>query len=85
MNMAKKVSLELSDETYKQLSDLGAVYKQNIKQTLATILKSVGDHQNEISSLNYRYGQTNTLEMTLLYIFATIPLYSTCLTSYLKK
>ncbi|MCW4003426.1 MAG: hypothetical protein NWE95_05900 [Candidatus Bathyarchaeota archaeon] len=83
--MTKKISLEISDETYQKLSELGDFYKQDLKQTLAAILNAVGNCQGDITSLNSMYGQTDNLEIILLHAFRRYPALLNLVNQLLEK
>lgn len=70
---SKKLAVDISDETIKQLSELGDFYKKNLNETISIILKIVGNQQSEIISLNRTYEQCMDLEGTLIEMLRDYP------------
>lgn len=63
--MPKKLSVEVEDETYKQLSDLSANYGLSINQAVDTILKMVASNKGNIERLSEISGPNKNLGCSL--------------------
>jgi len=53
--MVKKVSLNISDDSYKELASLSDFYKQDVKEAIISILDAVGGHARAIINLSKGY------------------------------
>jgi hypothetical protein len=53
--MVKKVSLNIPDDSYKELASLSDFYKQDVKDAIISVLDVVGGHARAIINLSKEY------------------------------
>ncbi len=73
--MPKKLTLDLPDETYTQLSDLASSYKLDLKSAALGVLGTVCRHSGDLSQVSRSYTEETTLEDILnemLYDYPTM-------------
>jgi hypothetical protein len=63
--MPKKMSVEISDDTHKQLSNLASHYDLDIKQVINSILIATGRNEGRITQLSEISGPNKSLDSTL--------------------
>jgi len=63
--MIKKVTLEVPNEVYDQLSSLCVFYKKDVKQIICRILKAVGSEHKWLTYFSEQYGPSTDIERTL--------------------
>jgi hypothetical protein len=68
-NMVKKVSLNIPDDSYKELASLSDFYKQDVKDVIISILGGVGGHARAIIHLSKEYKVPVELETVISHTF----------------
>ena len=67
--MAKKVSLNIPDDSYKELASLSDFYKQDVKNAIVSILDVVGRHGRAIMNLSKEYKVPVKLNTVMYHVF----------------
>lgn len=66
--MVKKVSLNISDESYEKLASLSDFYKQDLENTIVTILDVVGSEGQWIINLSQEYKVPVKLDTVMFHM-----------------
>jgi len=66
--MVKKVSLDVKDDSYKELESLSAFYKQNVKDTILNIIDAIGRNRS-IEYLAQQYKVPVDLGAVVSHVF----------------